>query len=430
MKTRLHIDLRYMFCFVLVTTILATASVGALAQQKLVLFVEPNAQLADFHQELAAEFTKETGIEVEVIVSGGGYPEQVQVYIASGAQIDVTQLWAEGAAPLMAAGAYRDLTEYIERDPDVSISDFVPPRVTSFTWHGELLGLPMNANIYLGLYNRNAVLEAGLQPPDELGDGWDWNRLRGYARALSRDSNSDGAYDRYGLSMVPSMMRGGSVIIEQAGAHVFDAYANPTKVTLESDEGLAAVEFLHSLYVEDGTATWQGPGYWRQGNSALQLVAAPFDLSFNRDAALSFDWGVMPLPRGPVHDGTIMLGVGYQITKSSQNPDLAWRLIKFLATNTENVMRMVNFTGRMPGYIPALREYETYVVDTFGVPTARYFAERIISPHNFPGPILPRFGEVTRAFDSHIRSMINGEISPRETVTQLGHVLTPLLTVE
>lgn len=403
-RTHLGILIVFMLVFGLVLPVYAT--------EKIVVLIENNPQLLQFHKEMAEEFSELWDVEVEIMTASGDYREQVGVLLASGVQLDITQLWAEAAAPYFEWDAFVDLNTFIEDDPDVQIENFAPARIEAFTWHGKLFGLPMNANAFLGYYNRDALKYAGLEPPEALGDKWNWAALKEYARLLSADTDGDGIIDRPALrmSLLPlerSLERSIPAFAEQAGGRIFDRYVDPTMATFSDAKSLQGLEFLVSLYVE-GVASNAGNFY--SGNNPMLLFEGPFVMAYLADANVSFDWGVMDLPMGPVHNGTIMLGIGYQIPASSKNQALAWEFIKYLANNVNSVNRMVEITGRTPAFIPALPDYQGLLLDRFRDRTVLNFASKIMSVHTFPGPVVRNLDEINSIIGRLMSQAANGEI--------------------
>ncbi len=392
------------------------------ARERLVILVEANAQLRQFHEEMAQQFAQSHDVDIQVVTATGNYPEQVRVMLASGAQLDITQLWAEVAAPFFQTGAFLDLQPFLAGERDVRLRDFAPPRVQAFTWQGRLYALPANANVFLGYYNQDAFQKAGLEPPEQLGAGWNWSTLVQYARRLSSDQNGDGTPDMYGLTTSTSLERF-PVFIEQAGGHVFDRYSDPTRATLSDPRSLVGLEFLAGLFTQERVA--QIGRSFQRGEVAMVFPEGPFMAANLASAQLSFSWGAMDLPRGPVHNGTILLGIGYQITANARSPRLAWEFIKYLAANRASVSRMVQLTGRTPAYLPVLPAYREYLQRQHT--TVRVFADKLLDTNNFPGAIIPKLNDVRPVIEGLVRQALDGQISPRQAAAEIDRRVTAIL---
>jgi ABC-type glycerol-3-phosphate transport system substrate-binding protein len=391
------------------------------ARDRLVVLVEASDTLAEFHTKMGNRFSQVRDVEVEVIRATGNYAEQVRVMIASGAKLDVTQLWAEVAAPLFQTGALTDLRPLLARSEGLSLNDFAPGRVQAFTWHDRVYGIPINANVFLGFYNRDAVHEAGLALPESLGKGWDWDALLKYARRLTRDTDADGVTDVYGLTTRFRIDRAPAVFTSQAGGGVFDRWNDPTQGRLSQEESLRALEYLARLFAQERVAK-EGATF-RAGKSAMWLLEGPFGVVDNANANLPFDWGVLDVPHGPAHDGTVVLGIGYQIPATSSQQQLAWEFIKSVAGSRDAMRSMIEITGRAPAYIPALRTYREYLLN-FGDPTAVLYADKIAHPSNIPGTITPKMNVVQPIVENTLRKMAAGEISPQVAALQIDRQVT------
>jgi len=394
------------------------------ATEKIVVLIENNPQLLQFHKEMAEEFSELWDVEVEIMTASGAYEEQVGVLLAGGVELDITQLWAEGGAPYFEWDAFVDLNTFIEDDPDVQIENFAPARIEAFTWHGKLFGLPMNANAFLGYYNRDALEYAGLEPPEALGDKWNWAALKEYTRWLSADTDGDGIIDRPALWMPLNPQRSIAAFAEQAGGRIFDRYVDPTMATLSDAKSLQGLEFLVSLYAQRVASSG---GNFSSGHNPMLLFEGPFAMANLADANVSFDWGVMDLPMGPVHDGTVMLGIGYQIPASSKNQALAWEFLKYLANNVNSINRMVEITGRTPAFIPALPDYQDLLLDRFRDRTVLNFASKIVSVHTFPGPVVSNLGGINPIIGRLMQQAADGEIPVDTAVLEIDRRVNAIL---
>lgn len=413
---------RSVFCVMAVLVLLASAITGA--RERLVVLVEASDTLWEFHTDVGAQFSQLYNADVEVVRATGDYAEQVKIMIASGAKLDVTQLWAEVAAPLFQAGALVDLRPFLARSEGFSLKDFAPGRVQAFTWHEKLYGIPINANAFLGYYNRDAFHEAGLTLPEHLGQGWNWDALLKYARRLTRDNDGDGVTDMYGVNARFRMDRLPSVFTAQAGGGLFDRWLDPTEGQLSRAESLRGLEFIVRLFVEEQVAK-DGVSFGK-GKAAITLFEGPFGVVDNTNANLPFDWGVVDIPYGPLHNGTVILGIGYQIPASSSQQQLAWDFITFVAANRGAMRSMVETTGRSPAYIPALRTYREYLLN-FGDPTAVLYAEKIPHPQNISGTITPKLNAVQPIIESTLRKMAAGELSAQTAAYQIDRQVTAIL---
>lgn len=156
-------------------------------------------------------------------------------------------------------------------------------------------------------YNRDMVKEAGLETPNELqkrGE-WTWEKMREYAKALTKDTDGDGQIDVWGLTErldpwpvgqeMAVYLNGGGLFLQEGGKFVYG---------LNRPEALAAMQLWRdmvnvdkSVLIGDAANT---RGEFINGKAAMiriDLYALPNDSQF-----YEFDYGYVFYPKGPNGD--------------------------------------------------------------------------------------------------------------------------------
>src|SRR5262249_14782215 len=126
---------------------------------------------------------------------------------------------------------------------------------------GKQTGLGWDYSTIATAYNLAHLQEAGLKPPSELGDKWDWNAYREYAQKLSRPGARWGAYAN------PSDETGWLNFARANGGDYFSA--DRTRCTVGSPACIEAVEFLVGLVQKDRFAPTRAEV--SAGGGAVQL---------------------------------------------------------------------------------------------------------------------------------------------------------------
>src|SRR5690606_6474647 len=122
------------------------------------------------------------------------------------------------AGALQAPGLLLDLTEYLENDPEMSISDFLPSTIQPFTTNGKHFALPYAIVVNSLRANITLLGEAGLVHPNSLSlNEWTWDRLTEYGRKLTRVA-SDGQVEWLGIATTPDQF---DSMVHQAGGYFF-----------------------------------------------------------------------------------------------------------------------------------------------------------------------------------------------------------------
>ena len=402
----------------------------ASAQQagSLVLIYDGAAEMGRFYDEVLPQFEREhPGVTVDVFVATGGVVgivERVRVMVASGAQLDVVEFWAEGASALYADDILLDLRPYAEKEGDL-LGRLLATRLQGYTWNGRLLGIPLNANAFPMFYNATLMTEAGLPLPPQQGSAWDWAALVEAAKRLTVDRDGDGTPDTWGLRSGSSLDRFPSWL-HNAGGGLFDRPDNPTRARLTEPASLEGLRFLVSLYQEHQVTRVGSLPAFATGRLGFDFDSGPFLMSNLAEAGVSFDWGLYHRPAGPGNNGTIILGTGYIIPKSAADPDLSWELVKFLAGREETVRRMYEITKRTPAYIPVLADYARHLEEAFG-PGAAPIDEIANNPANYTGISSPYRPEFQSLIQDGIAMMLDGRAAVESTAAELERQVNAIL---
>lgn len=394
----------------------------------LVMVHDGAREMAEFYNEMIPLFeSSHPDVEIErQAVAGGiaGIVEKVRVMVASGAQLDVVEFWPEGASALFNDHILMDIGPYVAAEPGFQ-QRLVPLRLQSYTWQGNLLGLPLNANAFPTYYNADLLANAGLLSPPQLGQQWNWSVLVEYAKRLTVDTNSDGTPDQWGLLAGPAVLRL-PIWLHNAGGSLFDRYSDPTEARLTSPETVSGLRFFTSLFTEHRVTQLGGVPAFVSGKLGFAFDSGPFYVATLAAADVPFQWGLWHRPTGPANNGTILLGTGYIIPKSTRQPDLAWEWVRFCAARPESIQRMYEITARTPAYSPALAGYAKYMRSTFGE-AAGPIQDVTANSSNFPGLVLPQLSELQPLIENTMRQILRGEKALESTVTELERQVNLIL---
>lgn len=328
----------------LVTVVMATSlvfSLGQFAQAqdpvKLTLFSTASRSFEVWVKETAAQFSKETGIEVVVdtVPWGKAYAKMMLDMSQQTGAIDVVQLdfenWFMG---VVSAGYLEPLDEFLA-DPnlvasDFDMNDFLPLLVEKATYEGKVYGIPMYANVLVGFYRKDLFEEKGLQYPQSL------EEFVETAKKLTLDTDGDGKTDIYGATL--PLKKHGHLRTEflnwlwSFGGDLFDENWNPT---LNSEAGVKALQAMVDMYQKDKSVPPGSTGYTYSDGVNLFLQGT---------AAMTSWWvGILPEVDNPevskivgksaltARPGISRLGgYHYSIPKDSKHKKEAFRLIQFL----------------------------------------------------------------------------------------------------
>jgi len=185
-------------------------------------FTEPPTMPA---LEKAQEIMNQPQIKVKVF-SHADYLNKLKVAFAAGSGPDLFRMNVPSGKFWMAKGIHMALTPWLEAYPDFAknMEGFVPSTITSYTHHGELMGVPFSSETSLGYFNRNMFEEAGVETPDKIKD-WNWNTQ---LETMLKMSKGEGRDRVYGMFCSWHTQGGSAEFIYGAGAKII------------SDDGLSA----------------------------------------------------------------------------------------------------------------------------------------------------------------------------------------------
>ena len=315
-----------------------------------VSLIGPFSMWGETLQEALARFSERHGVQAELIdVAQGGWP---------GVRERVATLTAAGVAPDLLYGdnwtldyyALNGLSQPIDalaqRDLDMSV---YPAGVieAAYVHHGRLWALPTALSVLNLYYNVDAVESRGLADPpaDWAADGFTWDDFVEMAVKLTQDANGDGTPDRFGTSNWG--WAGGISMIGLWGLHMMDRDGTEW---YGDDAGVVEVlDRFATLWTEHNVVG----GNFRAGTAAMVTDASgALNANFAIDA---FRWNAAALPKGSQRASeTGFHGIG--LSQGTRNPELAWKLLKYLAYEPEGSVLFALAENRVPVLRDALAE--------------------------------------------------------------------------
>jgi ABC-type glycerol-3-phosphate transport system substrate-binding protein len=296
---------------------------GAAADDTLRFLTWNHPQFAEEYQAVIDRFEAEhPGVTVEwVDKPGAELPAYFQTQLVAGSAPDVVQL--QGALFLQYAddGILMDITDMLQ-DDEATRERFNPQVLELFTYQDRQYLLPTQFGKTVLYYDRQAFADAGLADPAS-----DYETFLDQLEVLTED-------DRYGLVTLnfdwqfwPMMAAAGVDFLNESG----------TRVAFNTPEAVALVERLAALTRSGAISPTSWTGRWVENNNefayrnAAMLHSAYSAWGWFRDTA---DWadpstlGVTQFPGG--YATPVNQGMG--ITASTENPELAFELLKMLTS--------------------------------------------------------------------------------------------------
>lgn len=279
-------------------------------------------------------FEKKSGMKVvmQPAPQGDAYDTKQRTMLSSGTGPDVMRINDDFVRGYSNDGALLDLSEYIEKD-DLDREQYIQP---SFTFgeqpDGSHTAWTVGIEPRLIFYNVDMFKEAGvpLPPAEWVRDNWTWDDLLKSARQLTVEDDHHGALIYYDTGYEQTF-----AVNNGLASGIYSE--NGKDFTLASPKGIEAVQWATDLTCEHGV---QPPWSQLQQESidsqlfAQGKVAMIFGtygiVPYLRETVTDFAWDVAP-PPAKVEQKTEASVILFAAPQGAENPDGAWKLLKFLA---------------------------------------------------------------------------------------------------
>ncbi len=286
-------------------------------------------------EKVAAEQGKRIDVRVEKMPAEY-VPKMVLAHIA-GVTPDVVTLDASSSALFVNNGMLRDLSPYLQRDPEL-LDQFFPNTLQTAKRGGKVYAIPTDFTPMVVMLNKRHFQEAGVPLPQP---GWNWDDFLRISKALTR---LDKAKPRYGF-LLTTWMPGWVMWLWNGGGEVLDEQNLKATGTLDSPQNVATLTFLKSLVADHKVAPAlsqiqaSGVDLFASGQAAMQVTGHGALVSFpkerkpdNPDAPTLDDISVIELPVRPGStqpSRTVFYAAGTGISAACKDPELAWSYIRY-----------------------------------------------------------------------------------------------------
>lgn len=325
-------------------------------------------------REICGQFTKDTGIEVEVTTfPWGEFLKKLVGAVKMGQPPDVFEHGFVGQHHAMRA--IRPLTKEFNELPYKD--SFAQAYIDEATIDGEIWGIPRMMTVWSIMINKEKFEQAGLDPQRTPED---WEDLLNMVKKLTRDTNNDGKIDQWGWGAHGGYLSSHIFLVwmyQQEGVDL-TGKGNKLFISRYRDEAIKAIEFMNALaqYSPGGPAAAAGYEYGHllrmmAEEEIAMYMATPYNgprvIKMKPD--LEGKIGFLNVPKKPT--GFSMAGGGWiYITRLSKHQNEAWELIKYLQ-KPENSIRSLTLSNFIPARLDLL-EHSLLKDD----PWARYMMQQ------------------------------------------------------
>jgi ABC-type glycerol-3-phosphate transport system substrate-binding protein len=322
-------------------TLAMPAYLRAQSNQKISILTWNIADQEALFKEEFADFKKDNpGVEIEWLdKKGPELPAFYQTQLVAGTAPDIVDLqgmiWVEWAAN----GALLDLTPFLQKEPEVA-KLYNPDYLAGFVYNKQSFVIPFYIAKTLLYYNKTMFKEAGLSEPPKTFD-----ELINHAQAMAKGEKTGFLTLNFDWLYWPLMKMNGIELLK-------DDLRTPA---FNTPEAAAVLDRLAKATASGGINKIAWTGRWVEPNGAF--ASGTVGMLQAHSASYFFVKGqgpwVNPDTLGAVQapgNWSTPTNHGLAISKTSKNPELAWKLVKHMTGNkwaTEFATRRRILTGNI-----------------------------------------------------------------------------------
>ena len=287
------------------------------------------------HQEIIRRFEEanpDITVQLEP-VSGSDYYARLLTQIAAGDAPDIMNIGDDAVPQFVDAEAFLPLDDFIAGEDGLDTSVYLPGLLAPGQWEDQQWFLPKDFSPMAVYYNKAIFDEYGVAYPEA---GWTWDDLVDIATQLTVDTDGDGVTDIWGIQLPGPWTTGFEYWVGAAGGSLISEDGAAFAGYMDSPETTAAVQFYQDLYhthkvappPADMSAFGGGNSEFDNGQAAMRIFGRWPQSGMLENP--NIDLGIVGTPAGAV-DANVLFWGGFGIFSGTENPDAAWRFLKFYA---------------------------------------------------------------------------------------------------
>jgi multiple sugar transport system substrate-binding protein len=374
-------------------------------------------------EELAAQFHA-ANPHITVNTSAGAATTddlltKLSAGFASNTYPDISYAYGSWAGQLAASGKTQNLTDWV-KDPSVAWQEIPAAARETATVDGRVIGIPALVDNLALIYNKTLFDGAHQAYPT---DSWTWEDFRAAAKALT-----DTSRNLYGTAYSVSGSEDTTwhlwPLLWQHGGKIIDG----NKATFNSDAGVAALETLRQIAVDDKSMyldqTDEKYAALFNDNRIGMMISGPWALYEMADAGV--DYGIAYLP-GYNGDHETISGPDVWVTFNHSDPNRAGASRAFLKWLTSKDIDLKWNLGN--GNLPLRNsekdtpEFQAYCGD---YPGAQKFFDNLANAKQ-ARPTIEAYPELSRYVGQAIAEVLQGQGTPKAALDKAAQQATVAL---
>lgn len=338
-----------------------------------------------FIQEHLAEFTEETGIQVNCEqLSNDQLNTKILVSMAAGGKdLDMFMFMAyQNTLQYVQNGWLEPLNEYYADDAEFDIDDFMEGGITAGTVDDKLYGIPICSEHVIVFYNKAMIEEAGI----DVSAIQTYEDLEEACKTV--EEKLDGVH---GIALRGSGNGAIVIVISLARAYGGDYLDADGNAAINSEAFCKGVEVYRDLlqYAQEGASTmsWSETcNVFAQKQTAFRIDSdAQYTYLIDPSSSLvaEDELGFLALPAGDVCAATSQSNWSYGISSGSEHKEAAWELIRWMNTKEAVVKAAVEYNAE-PARISGWEDEEVLAAYPEGYADCKIASGEIANGNTLP----------------------------------------------
>lgn len=364
-------------------------------------------------------FTKKTGIEVELIHIPDNYFQKLHMMFASNTAPDVVFMNNLTLPVYADSGVFEPVDSFMEADKELKKSDFYPQVLDSMKWKGKLYGVPRDISNLLIYYNQDMFDKYKVPYPK---NDWTFEDFINTAKKLTKDTNGDGSIDTYGFALDKRPLFWLPFIWSSGGDTFNEDFSKFTLGSPEAIEGLQSYTDLRNKYhvapSEKEVGNTKTGQLFSQEKIGMQLSGRWSVPTYK--TTIKFKWNVAPFPKMKKGSIVDVDASGWCISKSSKNKENAWKLVRFLAS--QDSIKDFSASGLI---VPSRIDVSRAFINEKTPQNSKAFID--IIGNGRPTKTTPNWNEISTEIDLGLENIWEGKEEIKSATDKISKRLNALL---
>ena len=391
-------------------------------QQPVVIKTLIRADEAQQLQPLAKKFNQQhPKIKFEIVEAPSDSNQVEDLYTSSfllgNSPYDVVYMDIVWTPKFAAAGWLENLSD---RFSDEDAKAYLKGDIAGGMYQDKLYRLPFRSDAGMLYYRQDLLAQAGYEPPRTF------TELLEISQDLQQQKLIDWGYVWQGKQYEGLAAMFVEILQGNGG---FWVNPDTLEVGLDRREAIAAVEFLQSAIAAKisppGVTTYaeEETRLLFQNGKAAFLRNWPYVYSLAADSAIAGKYKIKPMVHAPgENSGATLGGWGLGIASSSNNPDAAWEVIKFLSSQ-ESQRQFILETGFVPSRIALFNDPQ--IVDKYD-----YYPQLLeVVQSSALRPPIPQYAQASDILQRYLSAAITGKMTSKQAMQTAAKETRNLLGV-